>query len=396
MSIPYLGDIARGAALALEGRVPPFVAGGFECSSHRRADGVRLDLLRATRHDVLARDDYAELAKTGIRVSRDGFRWHLIEREPGLYDWSSVLDLANAAQRADVRVLWDLCHYGWPDHIDVWSDDFAPKFAAFASAAAEMLRSKFGPGQTYCPVNEISYVAWLGGDMGRMNPCATRRGAELKRALVKAAIAATRAIRAVDPQAQFICAEPLIYVAQKGRRRAERYHLSQFEALDMLLGRRDPELGGSPDLVDLVGLNFYCDNQWFHKGQTIPMGHHAYRPLGDLLAEVHRRYDKPMFLAETGAEGRARPYWFYYVVEEVCHAVRQGLPVRGLCLYPILDYPGWVDERACEVGLFSAPDASGRRSVYAPLLNEVRRAQEALAAAWNCAAQPVGEYEREA
>jgi beta-glucosidase/6-phospho-beta-glucosidase/beta-galactosidase len=302
-----------------------------------------------------------------------------------------VFGIATAAREAGVRVLWDLCHYGWPDHLDIWSDAFASKFADFAAACADMLRREFGPGQTYCPVNEISYIAWLGGDMGRMNPCATGRGAELKRILAASAITATRAIRAIDPQALFICAEPLIYVARRGRRRVERYHLSQFEALDMLLGRRNPELGGSPDLVDLVGLNFYSDNQWYHGGTTIPMGHHAYRPLGDLLADVHHRYGKPMFLAETGAEGRSRPYWLHYVAEEVCHALRQGLPIRGLCLYPILDYPGWVDERACEVGLFSVADETGRRSVYPPLLNEVRRTQAALVEAWNCAARSAGD-----
>jgi beta-glucosidase/6-phospho-beta-glucosidase/beta-galactosidase len=383
------------SAHVLDRRIPPFVAGGFEGSSQRRPDGVRLDLVRATRHDAFAHNDYAQLAALGIRVARDCARWHLIEQTPGRYDWSSVLGVAKAAAQAGVRVIWDLCHYGWPDHIDVWSDDFVAGLAAFASAFADFLRREFGGGQIYCPINEISYLAWAGGDVGRMNPCTRHRGAELKRVLAKASIAATRATRAKDADAVFICAEPLINVvsrknplshfAPRQNSRAENYRQAQFEALDMVLGRRNPELGGSADLVDLIGLNFYSDNQWYLGGATIPMGHFAYRPLADMLAEVHRRYNKPVFLSETGAEGRARTYWLHYVAGEVCHALRQGVPVRGLCLFPVVDYPGWENGRKCEVGLLGDADDSGRRSVYGPLAQEMQRAQAELAAAWNCA-----------
>src|SRR5215211_5612559 len=66
-----------------------FFVGGFECSSHRRRDGRRLDLLASTYHDANAGADYRALAQHGIRTVRDGLRWQLIERMPGHYDWSS-------------------------------------------------------------------------------------------------------------------------------------------------------------------------------------------------------------------------------------------------------------------------------------------------------------------
>jgi hypothetical protein len=55
-----------------------FFLGGFECSSHQRSDGRRLDLLASTGHDRHAAQDYALLAQHGIRAARDGLRWHLI------------------------------------------------------------------------------------------------------------------------------------------------------------------------------------------------------------------------------------------------------------------------------------------------------------------------------
>jgi hypothetical protein len=101
-----------------------FVLGGFECSSHRRRDGRRLDLLAATRHDVNAGTDYRALARHGICTVRDGLRWHLIETTPSHYDWSSFLPMLRAARDTGTQVIWDLLHRGWPDDLDIWSPAF--------------------------------------------------------------------------------------------------------------------------------------------------------------------------------------------------------------------------------------------------------------------------------
>ena len=60
-----------------------FFMAGFECSSHRRRDGVRLDLIRATGHDRHVLRDYRLCKELGFRTFRDGLRWHLIEKSPG-------------------------------------------------------------------------------------------------------------------------------------------------------------------------------------------------------------------------------------------------------------------------------------------------------------------------
>ena len=129
----------------------------------------------------------------------------------------------------------------------------------------------------------------------------------------------------------------------------------------------------------MVGLNYYPDNQWYHGGPTIPMGHHAYRPLGEMLAEAHARYRRPLLIAETGAEGCGRPAWLHYVCSEVHAAMEAGVPVGGVCLYPVADYPGWENERICKVGLLSAPDGEDRRTVCPRLARELRRQQATFA-----------------
>jgi hypothetical protein len=56
-----------------------------------------------------------------------------------------------------------------------------------------------------------------------------------------------------------------------------------------------------------------------------------------------------------------------------------GVPMEGICLYPVLDYPGWDDDRHCAVGLLGNPDADGRRPLHMPLAEELARQQAALA-----------------
>jgi hypothetical protein len=45
----------------------------------------------------------------------------------------------------------------------------------------------------------------------------------------------------------------------------------------------------------------------------------------------------------------------------------------GICLYPVLDYPGWENDRCCEVGLLSIADQSGRRTLNSDLAEEIAR-----------------------
>ena len=353
-----------------------FFAAGFECSSHRRRDGVRLDLIRATGHDKHVLGDYALCRKLGFQTVRDGLRWHLIEKTPGHYDWSSWLPALEAAERTGVQVIWDLFHYGSPDHVDPAGDDFPERFTDFARAALEVQQSISGRPPCVCPLNEINFMAWA-VDEGYF-PCPGRheRGS-FKRQLVRTGIAAAKAIRDGWPDAIITWAEPLIHIAPHNRRRrtlrdAQQNLQGMYEAYDWILGLSEPELGGDPSLADVVGWNFYPHNQWYYEGPTIPMGHHEYRPLADMLVEMADRYRKPMFLSETGAEGSARASWFHYVCSEVRDAIDRGVSVEGICWYPITAYPGWDNSRHAEAGLLSTVTADGSRHVDERLFAEMQ------------------------
>ena len=315
--------------------------------------GRRVDVLAKSRHDAEAETDYCLLAGLGVRTVRDALRWHRIERVPGHYDWSSALPMLRAAARTGVEVIWDLCHFGLPDGVDPWSLELPKRFAAFARAAALLVREESDAVPLWCPVNEISYWAFAGGDRGHFVPCTLRRGAEWKRQLVRMAVAACRALHEVDPRARLIHADPAIHIAPKvaaDRVTVERLRHSMFEAWDMIAGRRDADLGGSPEFLDVVGINFYADNQWFHEGTRITPGDLDYRPFRDILSEIHARYGRPIIVTETGTEGTGGANWLQLIGKEVNAAIMAGVPIAGCCVYPVMDYPGWTDDRHCRCG----------------------------------------------
>jgi hypothetical protein len=354
-----------------------YIGAGFECASHIRSDGTRLDLTASSQHERLAKQDYQQVVSLGLQEVRDGLRWHLIERVPHVYDWSSWLGMLRAANASGVHVTWDLCHYGWPDHLDVWSGAFVEHFARFSAAAARVMRDESDAIPQYCPVNEMSYLAWAGGQVAWMNPGARDRAADLKRQLARAYIASIEAIRSVDPRARFLVSEPLIHVADPGSNAAgaEAFHEAQFEAIDMLIGRVAPELGGASHYLDRVGVNYYPHNQWYLDGPTIPFGHFAYRPLREMLCEVAARYQRSIVISETGAEAGSRPYWLHYVCGEVREAQRRGFQVDGIFIYPILNYLGWDNNRACEAGLLSMPNLADHRDIDLEYGEELKRQQ---------------------
>lgn len=376
--------LARGGSLTHIFR--SYFAGGFECSSHKLRTGRRLDMIASTGHDRMAAADYRLLQRHGMHVARDGLRWHLIERERGRYDWSSVLPMLEAARTTGMQVVWDLLHYGWPEWTDPFNPDFASHFAAFAGAAAAIIAEPDGASSFYTPINEISFFAWGAGEVGYLNPFRRDQGERLKVALARAGIAAIEAIRAADPGAVINCAEPLIRVHPKtgsptDLNAARGHSEAQYHALDMLLGRVRPELGGQECNVDLIGANYYPANQWFTDGRKIGRDHPRYDPLSELLIEIGRRYRRPLWIAETGCEGDARVPWFRYVADEADRAGAAGVQIEALCLYPILNHLGWDDDRYCPNGLFCGVAPNGARTVYEPLAAELAARQGLLTAA---------------
>ncbi|MEG3966657.1 beta-glucosidase [Microcoleus sp. T2B6] len=354
-----------------------FFMGGFECSTHKLRSGKRLDVTAATGHDKFAAADYQRLQQQGIYTVREGLRWHLIEQTPGKYDFSSSLPIIRAARDMKMQVIWDLFHYGWPDDIDIFSPEFVSRFASMVRAFMEVLTEETDQTPFVTPVNEISFIAWAGGDVAYINPFAKGRGDELKIQLIKASIAAIESVWEVNPRTRIVQIDPTINIIAhpdkpEDRDAAEGYRLSQYQAWDMLAGRFRPEIGGKEKYLDIIGVNYYDRNQWIHNEEPMKYTDPLYRPFGEMLQEVFERYGRPLFIAETGTEDDFRPVWFNYVCTEVAAAMKAGVPIEGICLYPIVNHPGWDDDRHCYNGLWDYCNESGDREIYQPLADELQ------------------------
>ncbi len=327
--------------------------GGYECTDQLNAFGHRVDFLSLTGHLQLINEDYAALDAFRVRTVREGIRWAQIEKTPYHYDFSTVQVLLEAGQRHGIQQVWDLCHFGYPDDLTPLHPLFARRFAALCRAFVAFYRSQ-RPDDVLIvtPINEVSFISWLGGDARGTVPYCNHQGWEVKYGLMRAYIEGAHALREADPGIRMLSTEPLVNIVPplrptpKQRREAEEGHCNQFQATDMLSGRLCPELGGHAGLLDIVGFNYYYDNQW-QNNTDLKLGWNddapdpRWRSLRVLLREAYKRYRRPFALTETSHPGQDRPQWLRMIGTECAAVLSEGLPLWGACLYPIVDRPDW-------------------------------------------------------
>ncbi len=325
---------------------------GYEGADHINHDGLRLDMNSANGHQQRALEDYRLLKQFGIRTVRESIGWRLVEQD-GRFDFSIIEARVHAAKELGLQICWTLLHYGWPEDLDVYGDQFVPRFVRYCRAVAEFLQPFGGPAPVFSPVNEISFTSW-GMSVGMFrhsNMAYEHARRDAKRQLVKAAIAGCDAIWDIIPGARMLHCDPLVHIIAHDNDPASHLHAeamreAQFEAFDMLAGRRDPELGGAPRYLDLMGVNYYDTNQW-----EAATGHRLWwhlddarrKPLYQMLVEVHERYGRPLLLAETGHVGSGRGIWIREVAEQAMMARHRGADIAGICLYPGIDRPDWAN-----------------------------------------------------
>lgn len=366
-----------------------FYMAGFECATGRNAHGEWIDQVEATQHDRYADEDYALIAAAGLETAREAIRWPLADVR-GRYDFRSVTPFLRAARTHDVEIIWDLFHYGYPEDVDLFHASFPERFAEYCHAAARFIH-RHAPGPYYfTPVNEGSFFAWAGGEVGLFAPHQKGRGFELKVALARAALAAIPAILSACPGARIVNVDPVCRVVPPaGASRevvleAEAFNRGAvFEFLDMLAGKLMPDLGGSPERLDVVGLNYYATNQWELGSHTGPLAPDDPRRVSFalLVSEVFERYGNPVVVTETGHCDGMRCGWMNDIADAACELLDSGVPLLGVCLYPILGMPEWHDRATwARMGAWDLEFTDGKleRRPHEPLLDALRRAHELL------------------
>ncbi len=287
---------------------------------------------------------------------------------------------------------WTLCHYGWPTDIDLFSDEFVSRFATFCGELARFLAPWYDEAPVYSPMNEISFLSWgiSVGLFSRPDMPEEVLADAAKRQLVRATLAACDAIWQADPRARIMHCDPLIHIvpdqdSDSCRQETAMLCEAQYQAWDMLAGRVAPELGGAPHYLDLLGVNYYHDNQWEMTTNRRLFWHLADAqriPMHEMLETVYQRYQRPLLVAETSHVGSGRGAWITEVGAEVAQAQLAGVEILGICLYPIIDRPLWEDPSFwARSGLWDldrlGPDPFARQ-LQQPYARALRQTQQSL------------------
>ena len=188
-----------------------FFFAGFECATGYNAHGEWIDQIAATQHDRYVDEDYRRLREVGIYAAREGVRWPYVDFR-GHYDFSSVRPFVEAGRKHGIEIIWDLFHYGYPEDIDLFSEEFPKRFAEYCHETARFLRSEQEGPYYFTPVNEPSYLSWAAGDKGRFSPHCQGRARDVKIALARAGIQGINAIREVIPEARMVNVDPMCHV----------------------------------------------------------------------------------------------------------------------------------------------------------------------------------------
>lgn len=354
-------------------RFKSFLQAGFECTAAMAEDKRRLNMLDQTRHDQLCADDYDMIKERGFYTVREGLSWSQIDTGDGVYEFDRFEKMMQIGAQKGVQQIWDLNHFDFPTRLDplaedpAKADEFVEAFARYAKEVIRVLRIHFPAEELYIvPLNEISFFAWIGADMGWWAPYKKGRenGGRFKQILVRAAIAAMDAIWEEDDNVRFIHVDPFMRRLAKQPMPSDttphsppskkvQEHVKDFnevvryEAWDMLCGRKHPELGGAPKYLDIIGMNYYVHNQeWVITGQNNTVLHQLMDwdspdrvSFAEMIAEVYERYQRPIFISETGSFGERRSSWWERTLAEIDTGLNSGLPIVGVCAYPVLDRP---------------------------------------------------------
>ena len=376
-----------------QGIFPTFFISGFECSTFLWKDQGRRDLCEETRHRQHADADYAMLPPLGIAVAREGIPWPLVDQGGGRYDFSYIDPFLDAMRRHKILPIWDLCHYGYPDDTDPFAEDFHKRFADYAKAAAAYVSGRHHGPYFFTPMNEITFFGYMAGEWGWAAPFGKdkARRRELTLAMCKADITAVHAIRAMMPEARFVHIDPLIVVVPPMDRAdladeawKESYD-DAFFAFDVISGARHPELGGSPEVLDIAGFNNYSFGQMEYRSNgphaALEPGDPRIRPLCDLIEEGWNRYRRPVIVAETSGLEGGRDDWLNDVVHECLAAENRGVELHGICMFPAVDMPDWHTGKWLNNGICDlVPQANGdlKRVPFQPYVDALHDWQRRL------------------
>src|SRR5438046_1785245 len=340
---------------------------GIECSF---IPHLHVDQFQWTQHNRFWREDL-KLAKEelGINYLRYALPWHLLEPNPGEFNWQMADERLAEFDRLKLTPLMDVMHFGTPLWLKQAVGD--PQFPESLERFTEAMVSRYrGIVKNWCPFNEPLVSALFSGDFGFWPPHSRKwRGyMPVLSRIVQGVNRGIRAIRRAQPEATvLLCDAAESYKTRSPQLEAEvkRRNLRRFLVLDLLLGRVDKfhplyswltsygisELDldwfrTNPAAPDALGLDYYTHSDWSLEtvGNSVRQSR-ADNPVGlhGVASAYWQRYGVPLMLTETSVEGQPinREIWLETNVDHIRRLREEGIPMLGMIWWPMLDQIDW-------------------------------------------------------
>lgn len=341
------------------------MVGAFESTFQPAHD---VDVLESTGHVDRFHADLDLLGELGISRLRYPVRWHRIEREPGVLDWSDTDVVLGELHDRGFEVIVDLVHHtSYPAWL---TEGFAD--ARFPSAYlryCEAFARRYPETGAYTLFNEPFATLFLCGDQGLWPPY--HHGLHAFVALmnrVLPAIAQASAMYAdLLPDAHHVYTDSCEHATGDARTRAlvRTVNDRRFFVLDALLGRladdgtdhnaerpyvqkalaagAEPLLGLEPIRIDVLGLDYYAHSQWHYTRRAATTPSPQPIALHELILQYWDRYGLPLMLSETNIRGHSsdRASWLKHTLEQCELARIAGADLRDYCWFPFVDSCDW-------------------------------------------------------
>ena len=339
---------------------------------------VRVDELGASDHLARLDEDLSDVASLGVRWWRYGMPWQRTEVAPGEYDWTLWDRALDAAARAGLVPIVDLCHFGLPDHLGGFcSPEWVPSFERYVAAFLDRYREPM----FFTPVNEPMITAMCSGFLGFWNDRRASR-ADYMTALAHVTLANLTAVEQIraDRDGWWIGAEGFgchvaateddIASADEARALEQlvwdlHFGIEPRESVADVADVVDPSVLASIDALAgratkvVAGHDLYPVSVALHGDRPgelsgVPLSAEERIAAYDVEARAwYERYRRPFWVAETsnlGLDVDLGPRWLELLVGALDALRADGLPARGLCWYSRGDQVDWDTMLAVPVG----------------------------------------------